>query len=195
MDDCCFRGNIVKQGVYSDIKPFFNLYGKPDNLQWHLNQNPGAHNYGLDNRQASYKFFDSAFHLDASENCKMPTLILKAPKTTMISWSGFPKDNLTILDLAQSFAKSIHHDVPPLTALPGPHRSESAEQVARYAPATVTHAWAINATHEKGLESPAYRFEFSNGLSATGIFFRSITAPDTAPITILDQTPACLPQW
>ncbi|MGB6110260.1 MAG: prolyl oligopeptidase family serine peptidase, partial [Acidobacteriaceae bacterium] len=66
MDDCCFRAGILKQGVYFDIKPFFNLYGKPDNLQWHLNLDPGTHNYGLDNREASYKFFDSVFHIDAS---------------------------------------------------------------------------------------------------------------------------------
>jgi hypothetical protein len=43
----------------------------------------------------------------------------------------------------------------------------------------------INATHESKVESHAYRFEFSNGLSATGVLFRSINAPKTAATTIL----------
>ena len=29
MDDCCFRAGVVKQGVYTDIKPFFALIGQP----------------------------------------------------------------------------------------------------------------------------------------------------------------------
>ena len=174
----------MKQGVYSDIQPFFNLYGKPENLQWYMNLDPGAHNYGLDSRQAAYKFFDSAFQLDASgvEDADTDSELLSYEDLVV----GLPKDNLTILALARSFAKSIHHDVP------ADHGSAWAQsqrdllsKVVRYAPVTVTHAWPVNATHEKGLESVGYRFEFSNGLSATGVLFRSITAPETAPITVI----------
>ncbi len=184
MDDCCFRAGIVKQGVYFDIKPFYNLYGKPENLQWHLNLDPGTHNYGIDNRQASYKFFDSVFHLDVPAKEYPDTdAEVKSYEALVV---GLPKNNLTILGLAQSFAKSIHHEVP------ADHDVQWAEsqrvllrKVARYTPVTVTHAWPIDATHEKGVESVAYRFEFSNGLSATGVLFRSITAPETAPITVV----------
>jgi hypothetical protein len=49
----------------------------------------------------------------------------------------------------------------------------------------VAHAWLVNATHEQKVESHAYRFEFSNGLSATGVLFRSISAPEDAPITVV----------
>jgi dienelactone hydrolase len=184
MDDCCFRAGVVKQGVYFDIKPFFNLYGKPDNLQWHLNLNPGTHNYGLDNRQASYKFFDSAFHIDASP-VEFPDTDTEVESAEDLA-IAVPKDNLTILSLAQSLAKSIHHEVP---ARPSAQWIESQrtllKKVVRYAPVTITHAWDISATHEKGVESHGYRFEFSNGLSATGVLFRSVTAPETAPTTIL----------
>jgi dienelactone hydrolase len=184
MDDCCFRAGILKQGVYFDIKPFFNLYGKPDNLQWHLNLDPGTHNYGLDNREASYKFFDSVFHIDASpEEFRDTDTEIESAEDLAVS---VPKDNLTILTLAQSLAKSIHHEVP--TKSHGQWASTQRErlmQVVRYAPVNLTHAWPISATHEKGVESHAYRFEFSDGLSATGILFRSVTAPETAPTTIL----------
>ena len=184
MDDCCYRAGIVKQGVFTDIQPFFKLYGKPENLQWHLNLDPGTHNYGLDSRQASYKFFDSAFQIDASPD-ELPntdTDVLSLEDLVV----GIPKDNLTILSLAQSLAKQIHHEVP---AQPGAAWVDSQrtllKKVVRYAPVTVTHAWAISATHEKGLESHSYRFEFSNGLSATGVLFRSITDPETSPTTIM----------
>ncbi|HZC42989.1 MAG TPA: hypothetical protein VE195_02380 [Acidobacteriaceae bacterium] len=184
MDDCCFRADIVKQGVYSDIRPFFKLYGKADELQWHINQDPGTHNYGLDNRQAAYEFFDSAFHLNVSAEEDADTATeVKSYRDLVV---GIPKDNLTILTLAQAFAKAIHHEVP------ADHGTEWVQsqrdllrKVVRYAPITVTHAWPINATHERGVESTGYRFDFSNGLSATGVLFRSITAPETAPITVV----------
>ncbi len=184
MDDCCFRAGILKQGVYDDIKPFFNLYGKPDNLQWHMNLNPGTHNYGLENREASYKFFDSVFHIDASPE-EFPNTAAEIESAEDLA-VPLPKDNLTILSLAQSLAKSIHHQVPaqPSAEWASGERTKL-KQVVRYTPVTLTHAWPISATHEKEVESHAYRFEFRNGLSATGILFRSVTAPENAPTTIL----------
>jgi hypothetical protein len=184
MDDCCFRAGILKQGVYFDIKPFFNLYGKPENLQWHLNLDPGTHNYGLDNRQASYKFFDTVFHVDASPD-EFPDTDTEIESAEDLA-VPVPKDNLTILSLAQSLAKSIHHEIPaqPNAEWISTQRAKL-KQVVRYAAITLTHAWPISATHEKGVESHSYRFEFSNGLSATGILFRSVTDPETAPTTIL----------
>ncbi len=185
MDDCCFRAGIVKQGVYSDIKPFFNLYGKPDNLQWYMNLDPGTHNYGIDSRQVAYKFFDSEFQIDASAKEDADTDAEVRSYDDLVV-GGLPRDNFTILSLAQSFAKSIHHEVPAEHGAPWVQSQQKLlRQVVRYAPVTVAHAWPINTTHEKGVESMAYRFEFSNGLSATGVLFRSITEPRTAPTTII----------
>src|ERR1700678_2959609 len=67
MDDCCFRAGVVKQGVYTDIQPFFALMGSPENLQWYVNENPGTHNYQIDSREQSYRFFNHAFQLQASD--------------------------------------------------------------------------------------------------------------------------------
>jgi dienelactone hydrolase len=184
MDDCCYRAGIVRQGVYSDIKPFFNLYGKSNNLQWYENQDPGTHNYGLDNRQASYRFFDSVFQINASpiEDPDTDTEVRSYEDLVV----GIPKDNLTILGLAQLLAKSIHHEIPAHASRQWAEAQRALLcEVTRYAPATVTHAWPINATHERGIESHSYRFEFSNGLSATGVLLRSITARENAQTTIL----------
>jgi dienelactone hydrolase len=184
MDDCCFRAGVVKQGVYTDLKPFFSLYGNPEDLDWYENQDPGTHNYQIDSREASYRFFDSAFHLNVSnkEDPDTDGEVLSGEQLEV----GLPQDNLTILSLAQSFGKSIHHETPahPDKAWIGQQRDRLRE-VARYAPVSVAHAWLVNATHEQKVESHGYRFEFSNGLSATGVLFRSISAPEDAPITVL----------
>ncbi len=185
MDNCCFRADIVMQGVYLDIKPFFNLYGKSANLQWHVNLDPGVHNYGVDNREASYRFFNSAFHIDASEQ-EAPDTDAEMKGYQDLVVGGLPKDNFTILSLAQSLAKSIHHEVPTERGSHWAHEQQALlRQVIRYTPVSVVNAWTINATHEKGVESMAYRFEFNNGLSATGVLFRSTTTPETAPAVIL----------
>jgi hypothetical protein len=184
MDDCCFRAGIVKQGVYSDIKPFYELYGKPDNLQWHLNLIPGSHNYGRDNRAAAYKFFNAAFHMDTPTEDLPNTAREVLPADELLV--GEPKDNLTILTLAQSVAKQIHH------AVPADHGAQWAEsqrrllrKVVRYDPVTVSHAWAVNAEHQKDVISNGYRFEFSNGLSATGVLLRAADTPEDAPTTVV----------
>jgi dienelactone hydrolase len=184
MDDCCFRAGIVKQGVYSDIKPFFNLLNKPEGLQWYENQDPGTHNYQIDSRERSYQFFNSAFHLKGPDKEDPDTdMEVRSYEDLVV---GLPKDNLTIVGLAKSFAASVQHTVP---AQPDASWTKSQRDllrgVTRYSPVTVVHAWPVSATHEKGLESHAYRFEFSNGLSATGVLFRSLTAPENAPATIL----------
>jgi dienelactone hydrolase len=184
MDDCCFRAGIVEQGVYSDIKPFFALYGKPGNLQWYENQIPGTHNYQIDSRERSYGFFDSVFHLDASpkEDPGTDAEVRTYAELTV----GLPENNLTIQSLAQSFAKQIRHELPSqLSPQWAQAQRDVLRRVAGYSPVTVTHAWPINATHEDNLESHSYRFEFSNGLSATGVLFRSLTAPDKGPTTML----------
>ncbi len=184
MDDCCFRAGVVKQGVYNDIKPFYDLYGKPGNLQWYDNQDPGTHNYQRDSREAAYEFFNSEFHLNASpkEDADTDTEVRSSSDLVV----GLPSDNLTIFGLGQSFAKSIHHDVP---KQPGAQWVQSQRDrlrdVVRYAPVTVTHAWLMDATHEKKVETHSYRFEFSNGLSATGVLFQSLNAPEAAATTVL----------
>jgi dienelactone hydrolase len=184
MDDCCFRAGIVKQGVYSDIQPFFNLYGKPGNLQWQENQDPGTHNYQIESRETAYAFFNSEFHLNASAKEDPDTDTEVRDYSDLVV--GLPADNLTILGLAQSFAKALHTDAPKALAKSSlQEQRDHLRQITRYVPVSVSHAWLVDATHEKKIESHSYRFEFSNGLSATGVLFRSVVTPENAPTTVL----------
>lgn len=184
MDDCCFRADIVKQGVFDDIKPFYSLFGKPENLQWYDNQDPGTQNYQRESREASYRFFDSVFGLHAAdaEDADTDVEVQTAEDLNV----GLPQDNLTILSLAQRFASQIHHETATSTNQATIDKQrQRLRQVVRYEAVTVTHAWPIAATHENKVQSLGLRFEFSNGLSATGVLFHSVYASPDAPVTLL----------
>jgi hypothetical protein len=176
----------VKPYIYDDIKPFFRLYGKEDVFQWHLNVVPGTHNYELDNRQQSYRFFTQYFHLPVTEQEIPVGSQIKSYDELAV---GVPKDNLTMVGLAKQFASEIHRQPIPSntmerTAWANAERAKL-QKIVRYQPALLKHAWADDNTYNKGLETISYRFEFSNELTATGVWVKEVAAPESAPITIV----------
>jgi dienelactone hydrolase len=182
MDDCCFRAGVVKQGVYSDIQPFFALMGSPGNLEWYENENPGTHNYQIESRETSYRFFEHAFHLPAGGDEDLDSEVQSFADLLV----GIPDNNLTIVSLARQLGQSIHHDPPAQADTQWVEKERNQlRKVVRFAPVTVTHAWPISETHEKGLESRGYRFEFSNGLSAPGVLIESARRPRNGGTTLL----------
>jgi hypothetical protein len=186
MDSCCFRAPLVKPGVYDAIKPFFKLYGKADNLVWHENFNPGVHNYQLDNREQAYRFFTEHFHLPIAEREIFSDNELRTAQQLAV---GLSADNLTIVGLAKQFASRIKRDPVPA---PGRQRITWAasrrnmlQSVVRYAPVSTLRALRMDNSSGYNFESLSYRFDFSNGLSATGIWFKENAAPTNQPVTIV----------
>jgi len=180
-DDCCFRAGVVQQGVYFDIQPFFKLFGREQNLQWHENYQPGTHNYQRDNREALYQFLDSLFGLEISSLEDADTDAEVRTYDDLVV--GLPKDNLTILGLARRLAKSNHQAAE--SASPVVTKRQLLRDVTRYQPVKVEHAMVIDSLAAKGIESYGYRFEFGNGLSATGVMFRSLSTANDAPAVIV----------
>jgi dienelactone hydrolase len=185
-DDCCFRAAIVKPYAYDAIKPFFELYGKIDNLQFHENTDPSTHNYQMDNRVASYKFFSQHFDMPVVDH---EILVDDQIKTFEELEVGLPKDNLTILSLATKLASEFKRTPIPTDAAAKKSWAESKrntlKDVVRYQPVKTNHAWAIYTTKSKGVESLSYRFEMSDDLPATGVWLKGIASPADAPITIV----------
>jgi dienelactone hydrolase len=186
-DDCCFRATMVKPRVYDAIVPFFQLYGRPDSLQWHENRDPGNHNYQLDNRLADYAFFTRQFGLPPIENENGVAAQMRSYEELV---TPLPKDNLTILDLARKLGGEIKR--PPI---PGNATDKSAwvaaersklKEVLRYKPVGIEDVWSIAMTKHRGLQSVSYLFQLDNGLSANGIWLRSIQqSSDGAPVRIV----------
>jgi hypothetical protein len=61
-DDCCFEAGYVLPVLREAAEPIFRLYGKPRNLRTHVNDVPGNHNYGKDNREALYRMLGDFFY-------------------------------------------------------------------------------------------------------------------------------------
>ena len=186
-DDCCFRASIVKPRIYDAIQPFYKLYGKPELFTWHENTDPGTHNYRLDNRLADYRFFTKQFGLPAIENEDGVPAELKSYQELV---TPLPKDNLTILDLARQLGKEITRQPIPTDASArtswASSERDKLKEVVRYKPVDIQQTWSIDENKHRGLQSISYLFQMHNGLSANGIWLRSIDqSSDTAPVTIV----------
>ena len=172
-DDCCFRAPLVKPYIFDYVRPFFRLFGREDNLAWHENTDPSTHNYQLDNRLQSYRFFVKHFGLPSADSEIPVDDQIKSFEELVV---GLPKDNLTILGLAKKLASAIER---------APAQRPELIETLRYKRASVAHAWALNNTKHKELETRSYRFEFDHGLSATGVWLKAIRTPENAPVTLV----------
>ncbi|HIK95110.1 MAG TPA: hypothetical protein EYG03_24475 [Planctomycetes bacterium] len=63
-DNCCFKAEHALPPLLQAAQPIYKLYGKPTNLRYHINHDPGNHNFGLDNRQQLYRMLGDFFFAD-----------------------------------------------------------------------------------------------------------------------------------
>lgn len=66
-DNCCFESVYALQPLVDAAKPAFQAYGKENALRSHVNEDPGTHNYEVDNRQAFYRILGDFFCSDDRE--------------------------------------------------------------------------------------------------------------------------------
>lgn len=186
VDSCCFRAPLVKPYVYDNVKPFFAIYSQPDNLAWHENFDPGIHNYQLDNRIQAYRFFTEHFGMpEVNSEIFSDAEIRSAHELA----SSVPPNNQTILGLARSFARQIHREPIPADAAARTNwiqkQREQLQSVVRYRPVSVLRAMRMANSKGMDFQSLSYRFDLSNGLSATGIWFKQDASPAHEPVTIV----------
>ncbi len=185
-DDCCFRAALVKPTIYDQVKPLFQLMGKPDALAWYESSDPGTHNYQLVNRLHTYSFFAEHFHL--------PPITEEIPSSTEVRTQdeiaiGVPADNLTINGLARKMAASIQRPTIPAENKARAEwvttQREKLKAVTRYTPVSVANAPRISNTKRMAMQTLSYRFDLSNGLSATGVWLKANDAGEDPPAIIV----------
>ena len=182
-----FRSHRVKPGTYDALAPVWDLFGARADFRFHENFNPGDHNYQADNRLQAYRFFADHFGLPDVERDLPAGAELKTAAELEV---GLPDDNLTILGVAQRLAGRIERD--PLPSDPverkawAASRREALRETLRFRPVSVERAWFLSGTRMNGLDSRSYRFDFDNGLSATGVLLAAIDgAAEPRPVTVL----------
>jgi dienelactone hydrolase len=167
-DNCCWRAPLIKPLLYDPIAPFYRLHGCEERFLWHENLDPADHNYQLDNRMQSYRFFARQFGLP---NVEREIPVADQVKSVEELTVGVRKDNLTILGLARKLATALEK-------APG-RDAETAllENTIRFQPVEIHRVWPKANSKRAGVESISYRFEFEGGLSATAVWIKAIDAP------------------
>jgi hypothetical protein len=109
-DDCCFQGDDTLSPLVATTLPVYRLFGKPRYCQWHVNYDPGTHNYERDNREAFYRAVNEFFlagddRLDPSEiPCDSE---VKSPEALAVE---LPKANATFQSLATGLMAGLPRD-------------------------------------------------------------------------------------
>ncbi|MEK9139111.1 MAG: hypothetical protein AAB393_18480, partial [Bacteroidota bacterium] len=67
-DDCCFVSERARPSVYEPVLPFYRLFGRDRDFEYHENKDPGTHNYDQDNRQQFYHFILQQFFPGGEQN-------------------------------------------------------------------------------------------------------------------------------
>jgi hypothetical protein len=66
-DNCCFASGHALPPLVEVAAPIYKLLGKENALRSHVNEDPGDHNFGLDNRQALYRMLKDEFYMGSAE--------------------------------------------------------------------------------------------------------------------------------
>jgi len=186
IDSCCFRAPLVKPYVYDNVKPFFAMYGAADNLGWHMNFDPGVHNYQVDNRTQAYRFFTEHFHLPLTDSEIFSDAEVHTAQELA---AGVPTGNQTVLGLARSLAAQIHRDPIPTEGAERARWTQSQREqltsVVRYHKVSVVRVLQMANSKGMDFQNLAYRFDLSNSISAYGMWFKEDHSPAAEPITVV----------
>jgi hypothetical protein len=109
-DNCCFKADHALPPLVGAAEPIYHLYGKADHLRTHVNQDPGTHNYGLDNRQQFYRMLKDFFFADRDDIAATEIPSEKEVKTADELKVGVPADNANFNSLARHLAASLPRD-------------------------------------------------------------------------------------
>jgi hypothetical protein len=109
-DNCCFASPHALQPLLDAAKPIYKLYGKEDSLRWHVNEDPGTHNFGKDNRQALYRMFGEFFYKNDLKFDAKEIACENELKTVEELTVPLPKDNEDFHTLALKLSESLPRD-------------------------------------------------------------------------------------
>lgn len=109
-DDCCFASAHALPPLLEAAQPIFKLYGREDALRWHVNDEPGTHNYEIDNRQAFYRMVGDFFYPGSKEYDPKEIPCDKEVKTREQLEVPLPAGNEDFHTLAMAISRSLPRD-------------------------------------------------------------------------------------
>lgn len=109
-DDCCFRAEHALPPLLDAAQPIFELYGKGENLESHINDDPGTHNFELDNRQALYRVIGRHFFPEMKDFKADEIESQSEVKSSDELAVDLPDDNATFNTLALGLMNQLDRD-------------------------------------------------------------------------------------
>jgi len=110
MDNCCFEAGYAQEPLLEAARPFYRMYDAEPRLGWHINTDPGTHNFERDNREALYRFLGQHFFADDasfdSTEIASDDEILSADELNV----ELPADNSDFNQLALPLAAELPRD-------------------------------------------------------------------------------------
>ncbi len=105
-DDCCFYAATARLSVFEPIVPVYEMLGAADRFAFHVNSDPGTHNYLKDNRQAFYRFINKHFlPADQRKDEEIPCEDkIRKPEELKID---YPANNADLLSLAADAMRDL----------------------------------------------------------------------------------------
>ena len=123
-DNCCFASPHALPPLLDAARPIYRLYGKEDFLRWHINEDPGTHNFGKDNRQALYRMFGAFFFADDPDFDAAEISCGEELKTVEELTVPLPGNNGDFHSLALKLSESLPREPANLNADPKRRRRE-----------------------------------------------------------------------
>jgi hypothetical protein len=108
-DNCCFVAKTALPPLLEAASPLYKLYGKPDFLRSHVNEEPGDHNFGLDNRLAYYRMVGEHFFANQKFSAEEESTLAKEVKTAEQLNVPLPEGNADFNSLALKLSESQPH--------------------------------------------------------------------------------------
>jgi dienelactone hydrolase len=106
-DNCCFKADHALPPLLAAARPVFGLYDRQDHLRYHINAEPGDHNFQQENREALYQMIGTHFfpeNRDFSAREISSTAELQTPQRLEVP---LPENNATFSSLARGLAASL----------------------------------------------------------------------------------------
>lgn len=106
-DDCCFASDHSLKPLLEAAAPIYKLFGETNRLRFHINFDPGTHNYEKDNREQHYRMLQDFFARAKSDFGWEEIPSTNEVKTKEQLAVELPADNANFHLLAMNLMKSL----------------------------------------------------------------------------------------
>lgn len=187
-DNCCFLPDHTLPPLLDAARPIYELLGAAPLLESYVNEDPGTHNYELDNRQQFYRFVNKHF-LSPDQRVDDEIPCADDIKTAEELTVGIPENNETFVSLARSILHAIARPAIPDPADAGFREWQS---VRRQRLIEVTkpvemefRAGVVSTASENGISATTYILR-SDGWTIPAVYFVPDGAEGATTLVIAD---------